>query len=126
MDKCCYCLNRYGCKDEFEFNCKNNNYSHYEEEGIVTKCDECIHSAVCELEIPGDCEHFQSALEDTATINWVSRAKMLGGEKCPNCGYCKTPVHTIVDKVPYCSSCGKRLDDRFMNYCPNCGKKIRK
>lgn len=68
---------------------------------------------------------FNESNEETAEIKWVQREKMLGGEKCPNCGYCKTPVHTV-DKVPYCSSCGKRLDDRFMNYCPNCGKKIRK
>lgn len=33
-----------------------------------TMCDECIHSEVCELKIPGDCEHFQSALEETAEI----------------------------------------------------------
>ena len=25
------------------------------------------------------------------------------------------------DKIPYCSSCGKRTDGRFMHYCPNCG-----
>lgn len=124
MDKCCYCLNRYGCKGEFEFNCKKNKYSHYEEEGIVTKCDECIHSAVCELEIPGDCEHFQSALEETAKIEWVSRGITGGGDKCPNCGYVKTPRYSAVVRTPYCSVCGKKLDDNFRNYCPNCGKRI--
>lgn len=27
-------------------------------------------------------------------------------------------------KIPYCSRCGKRTDDRFMNFCPNCGAKL--
>lgn len=32
-------------------------------------------------------------------------------------------VHYI-DKIPYCSRCGKRIDDRFMHFCPNCGAKM--
>ena len=28
------------------------------------------------------------------------------------------------DKIPYCSRCGKRIDDRFMHFCPNCGAKL--
>lgn len=28
--------------------------------------------------------------------------------------------------VGYCSECGKRLDDTYMNYCPNCGAKMEK
>lgn len=27
-------------------------------------------------------------------------------------------------KIPYCSRCGKQIDDRFMHFCPNCGAKI--
>lgn len=34
-------------------------------------------------------------------------------------------VHYI-DKIPYCSRCGKRIDDTFMHYCPNCGAKLDK
>ena len=29
------------------------------------------------------------------------------------------------DKIPYCSSCGKRTDDRFMHFCPNCGARFK-
>lgn len=32
-------------------------------------------------------------------------------------------VHYIT-KIPYCSRCGKQIDDRFMHFCPNCGAKI--
>lgn len=32
-------------------------------------------------------------------------------------------VHYI-DKIPLCSCCGKRIDDRFMHFCPNCGAKM--
>lgn len=28
-------------------------------------------------------------------------------------------------KVPYCSECEKRLDDRFMKFCSNCGADIK-
>ena len=43
-----------------------------------------------------------------------------------NCGTTESieierPAQT---KVPYCSQCGKRLDDTFMNYCPHCGAKM--
>lgn len=89
------------------------------------KCDECIHREVCELEIQGDCEHFQSEVEETADIEWVHREKRIGDTRCPKCGEVITFGVTLMQKVPYCSSCGKQLDDRFMNYCPNCGKKIR-
>lgn len=30
----------------------------------------------------------------------------------------------VKDKIPYCSECGKRLYDRFMNFCPYCGARI--
>ena len=33
-------------------------------------------------------------------------------------------IHQI-SKFPYCSSCGKRIDDRFMHFCPNCGAKFK-
>lgn len=32
-------------------------------------------------------------------------------------------VHDIT-KIPYCSNCDKRIDDRFMHFCPNCGAKL--
>ena len=89
-----------------------------------TVCDECIHRVVCEAEADGDCENFQSALEETAKIEYVSKGVVRGGDKCPKCGHCQNPVHTIVQRTPYCSKCGKRLDDYFQNYCPNCGRKI--
>lgn len=31
----------------------------------------------------------------------------------------------VKDKVPYCSECEKRLDDRFMKFCSNCGADIK-
>lgn len=90
-----------------------------------TVCDECIHRAVCELKIPGDCEHFQSTVEETAEIKWVQREKRIGDKRCPKCGEVVSFGATIIRGVPYCSVCGKQLDDRFMNYCPNCGRRIK-
>lgn len=43
--------------------------------------------------------------------------------KCRNCGTTEHVEieHPLDTKTPYCSECGKRLDDLFMEYCPNCG-----
>lgn len=69
---------------------------------------------------------FEDRVEETAEIEWVHREKRIGDTRCPKCGEVITFGVTLMQKVPYCSLCGKQLDDRFMNYCPNCGKKIRK
>ena len=124
MEKCHYCLNRYGCRDKFEFDCKKNGYSHFENEGDNTKCDKCIHKDVCESTYHRDCENFQSIIKEEAEINWVHREKRIPRKECHKCGEVITHGVTLMQKVPYCSACGKQLDDRFMNYCPNCGKKI--
>lgn len=62
----------------------------------------------------------------------VWKERTTGGYKYLNakCQICGSTVNVEVshpmehDKVPYCSECGKRLDDRFMNYCPACGVPI--
>ena len=90
-----------------------------------TMCDECIHRAVCGLEISDDCENFQSALEETAEIKWVQRETRIDDKRCPKCGEVISFCATIIRGIPYCSVCGKQLDDRFMNYCPNCGRRIK-
>ena len=62
-------------------------------------------------------------------IVWKDR--FVGGHKyaeikCRNCGATEQAEveHPIKTKIGYCSECGKRLDDTFMNYCPNCGAKM--
>ena len=60
-------------------------------------------------------------------IVWKERTT--GGYKYKDakCQICGSTVTVEVsrpmehDKVPYCSKCGKRLDDRFMQFCPACG-----
>ena len=62
-----------------------------------------------------------------AHIVWKERTT--GGYKYKDakCQICGSTVTVEVsrpmehDKVPYCSKCGKRLDDRFMQFCPACG-----
>ena len=61
-------------------------------------------------------------LLNKAQIIWKERT--LGGyryTKCPECNKEVEVEKPITSGVPYCSRCGKRLDDRFMHYCPNCG-----
>lgn len=58
-------------------------------------------------------------------IIWKERTT--GGFKyqsCPKCGATITVEKPIESKVPYCSKCGKRLDDRFTNFCSYCGAEI--
>lgn len=64
-------------------------------------------------------------LLNKAQIIWKERT--LGGyryTKCPECNKEVEVEKPITSGVPYCSRCGKRLDDRFMHYCPNCGAKM--
>lgn len=126
--KCPSCRNRYVCSREHEFNCINNGYMYFEEDiDTVSICSKCAHRIVCERNAYGDCDNFEEEVnEKEVEINWVYREKRVGRKECPKCGETITLGYTIVDKIPYCSNCGKRMDDRFFNYCPNCGKKIKK
>ncbi len=67
--------------------------------------------------------------DKTANIVWKKR--LSGNTKyekviCKHCGKENTiQINDItVVKVPYCSSCNRRLDTHYKNYCPNCGKKL--
>lgn len=47
--------------------------------------------------------------------------------KCEHCGMvkCVEIRHPLKnDSVPYCSECGKRMDDGWRNYCSFCGAKM--
>ena len=46
--------------------------------------------------------------------------------KCQNCGATEHVEieHPLNTETPYCSECGKRLDDIFMECCPSCGTKM--
>lgn len=149
---CSTCMCRYGCGEKREHDCKKNDYKWREEDHSVhVPCFGCSGLNKCFINFESSKEHSEFCVDcithgynkflrdsekvteeydyeegDTASIEWVSREKRIGDVKCPKCGEVITFGVTIIQKVPYCSSCGKRLDDRFMNYCPNCGKKIRK
>jgi hypothetical protein len=44
---------------------------------------------------------------------------------CPCCFSAIPANKPYIEKVEYCSLCGKKLDDTFQNYCPNCGADMR-
>lgn len=45
--------------------------------------------------------------------------------KCHECGNITQQAgKTIRLDMPYCGSCGKRIDDAVQNYCGHCGDKL--
>lgn len=151
--KCSTCKSRYRCSEKKEYDCKKNDYRwHEEDDSVNIPCFECSRLDICFTnfesskeynEFCNECmtngynnffrdvtevtkEEDEEEDENTAHIKCVSREKRVGERICPKCGKVVSMGYISIQEIPYCSSCGKRLDDRFMNYCPNCGKKIRK
>ena len=57
----------------------------------------------------------------------VVKERIRGIAYTMHCPICNAPIPSnkpYIEKVEYCSVCGKRLDDTFQNYCPNCGAKM--
>lgn len=43
--------------------------------------------------------------------------------KCPDCGkIAQEATNDLMIHMPYCGSCGKRIEDASQNYCGHCGK----
>lgn len=78
------------------------------------------------------CEH---AIEDATTVQpkrgkWIKKHRHYGGFRSYTGFDSMGEQHTItVDERAeyddlYCSECGARSADNFLNFCPNCGAKM--